>query len=224
MIILLTNDDGIHSKKLKYARKVLEKFGKVYTVAPAEEQSAKSMSLSIGGFKVNEINEQEYSVEGTPVDCVNFALGGLNLRPDLVVSGINDGYNLGFDTRYSGTVGACLQAQYFGFNSIAFSSDRKGFAMVELEFEKTLKYILDNKLYSPKYTLNVNFPREKFEESNGLLDDVKIFHHEYEYKPELIDGHYYPNRRIVVSGDLPKNTDAYGFHNGYTTISKITIW
>lgn len=223
MIFLLTNDDGIDSKKLKYAKSILEKYGVVYTVAPAQEQSAKSMSLSIGGFKVNKINDYEYSVEGTPVDCVNYALGGLNIRPDIVVSGINDGYNLGFDTRYSGTVGACLQAQYFGFNSIAFSSDRKGSKMVESEFEKTLKYILDNKLYSPKFTLNVNFPREKFDHSQGLLDDVEVFHHEYEYKPELIDGHYYPNRRIVVNKELPEKTDAYGFHHGYTTISKITI-
>ncbi|MGS0972633.1 MAG: 5'/3'-nucleotidase SurE [Candidatus Izemoplasmataceae bacterium] len=223
MIILLTNDDGIQSKKLKFAKVVLEKYGKVYTVAPAEEQSAKSMSLSIGGFKVNKINDQEFSVEGTPVDCVNFALGGLNLRPDLVVSGINDGYNLGFDTKYSGTVGACLQAQYFGFNTVAFSSDRKGFRMVESEFEKTFEYIINKKMYSGKYTLNVNFPREKFEKSNGLLDNVEVFHHEYEYKPELIDGHYYPNRRIVINKELPEKTDAYGFHNGYTTISKITI-
>lgn len=223
MIFLLTNDDGIDSKKLKYAKSILSKYGVVYTVAPAEEQSAKSMSLSIGGFKVNKINDYEHSVEGTPVDCVNFALGGLNLRPDIVISGINDGYNLGFDTRYSGTVGACLQAQYFGFNSIAFSSDRQGSKMVEMEFENTLKHILDYHLYSTKYTLNVNFPREKFDQSEGLLDDVEVFHHEYEYKPELIDGHYYPNRRIVVNKDLPEKTDAYGFHHGYTTISKITI-
>lgn len=223
MIILLTNDDGIQSKKLGFAKLVLQKYGTVYTVAPAEEQSAKSMSLSIGGFKVNKINDQEYSVEGTPVDCVNFALGGLNLRPDIVVSGINDGYNLGFDTKYSGTVGACLQAQYFGFNTIAFSSDRKGFKMVESEFEKTFEHILNNKMYSGEYTLNVNFPREKFDRSKGLLDNVEVFHHEYEYKPELIDGHYYPNRRIVINKELPEKTDAYGFHHGYTTISKITI-
>lgn len=223
MNILLTNDDGITSEKLKYAKGILSKYGTVYTVAPAKEQSAKSMSLTIGGFKVNKISDYEYSVEGTPVDCVNFALGGLNLRPDLVVSGINDGYNIGFDTRYSGTVGACLQAQYFGFNTVAFSSDRKGDKMVKLEFEKTLKHILDNALYSGDYTLNVNFPPEKFETSNGTIDDVEVYHHEYEYKPELIDGHYYPNRRIVVNKELPKKSDAYGFHFGYTTISKIAI-
>jgi len=223
MIILLTNDDGIKSKKLEFAKMILKKYGTVYTVAPEEEQSAKSMSLTIGGFKVNKINHEEYSVVGTPVDCVNFALGGLNLKPDLVVSGINDGYNLGFDTRYSGTVGACLQAQYFGFSTIAFSSDRKGFNMVKSEFERTLQHILDNKMYSSKFTLNVNFPREKFDQSNGLLDNVEVYHHEYEYKPELIDGCYYPNRTIVVNKELPEKTDAYGFHHGYTTISKIVI-
>jgi len=142
MIILLTNDDGIKSSKLHYAKEILRKYGTVYVVAPLVEQSAKSMALTIGGFKYNKIDEFTYSVEGTPIDCVNFSLGGLNLHPDLVVSGINDGYNLGFDTKYSGTVGACFQAQYFGFETIAFSSDNKGTSMVKKEFEKSLNYIL----------------------------------------------------------------------------------
>ncbi len=220
MIILLTNDDGINSKKIQFAKSVLEKYGTVYTVAPLVEQSAKSMALTIGGFIFHKIDEFNYSIEGTPVDCINFSLGGLNLRPDIVVSGINDGYNLGFDTKYSGTLGACFQAQYFGFKTIAFSSDNKGIDMVKSEFEKTLKYIFDNNLLSESYTLNVNFPKESLKEVNGILH-TELFYQKYEYKPEMINNKYIPNRKIVKTENLPKNSDAYAYRIGYTSISKL---
>ena len=222
MLILLTNDDGINSEKLLYAKKVLSKYGTVYTVAPSIEQSAKGMALTIGGFHYKKIDDFNYSVEGTPVDCVNFSLGGLNLRPDLVISGINDGYNLGFDTKYSGTLGACFQAQYFGFKTIAFSSDNKGMEMVKKEFESVLKYILDNNLLSEGYTLNVNFPKENLDVSKGILH-TKLFYQEYEYKPEMVNSKYIPNRRIVKKDDLPGDSDAYAYRKGYTSISKIYI-
>ena len=222
MIILLTNDDGINSNKIQYAKKILEKYGTVYTVAPLVEQSAKGMALTIGGFYYNKIDEFNYSIEGTPVDCINFSLGGLNLRPDLVVSGVNDGYNLGFDTKYSGTLGACFQAQYLGFKTIAFSSDNKGIIMVESEFEKSLQYILDNNLLSKEYTLNVNFPKESLEKSNGILH-TNLFFHKYEYHPQMINGKYIPNRKIIRIEDIPKDSDAYAYRIGYTSISKLRI-
>jgi len=222
MIILLTNDDGINSEKLIYAKEILKKYVTVYTVAPEIGQSAKGMALTIGGAYFTKIDEYNYSVQGTPVDCINFSLGGLNLRPDLVVSGINHGYNLGFDTKYSGTLGACFQAQYFGFNTIAFSSDYRGIKVVESEFEKTFKHIIENKIYSSSYTLNVNFPKEDAEKSKGILD-TKLFYQEYEYKPEIIDSKYIPNRSIVRTENLPKDSDAYAIRNGYTSISKLYI-
>ncbi len=222
MLILLTNDDGINSTKLIYAKEVLKKYGTVYTIAPAIEQSAKSMALTIGGVNYKKIDEFTYSVEGTPVDCVNFSLGGLKLTPDLVVSGINNGYNLGFDTKYSGTLGACFQAQYFGFKSIAFSSDNKGISMVKKEFEKSLKYVLDNDLLSTKYTLNINFPKESFKQSKGILH-TELFYQKYNYKPAILNNKYIPNRKIIENNNLPKNTDAYAFKKGYTSISKLYV-
>lgn len=222
MKILLTNDDGINSSKIQYAKEVLSKYGTVYTVAPAVEQSAKGMALTIGGFHYKKMDDYTYSVEGTPVDCVNFALGGLNLRPNLVVSGINDGYNLGFDTKYSGTLGACFQAQYFGFKTIAFSSDNKGIEMVKKEFERSLRYILDNNMLSTEYTLNVNFPRESVDASKGIMH-TKLFYQKYEYKPEMVNSKYIPNRRIVRTEILPEDSDAYAFRKGYTSITKLYI-
>ena len=220
MIILLTNDDGIHSEKLIFARNILMKYGTVFTVAPSIEQSAKGMALTIGGFKYEKIDEFNYSIEGTPVDCVNFSLGGLRLMPDLVVSGINNGYNLGFDTKYSGTLGACFQAQYFGYKTIAFSSNNKGMKMIKNEFENSLEYILNNNLLSGDYTLNVNFPKETVLKSKGILH-TNLFYQKYEYKPEMINNKYMPNRRIVRTDNLPKDSDAYAIRNGYVSITKL---
>lgn len=222
MIIVLTNDDGISSNKLKYTKSILEKFGTVYTVAPSVEQSAKSMALTIGGFTFKKIDEFNYAVDGTPVDCVNFALAGMNLRPDLVVSGTNHGYNIGVDINYSGTVGATKQAQYFGFKSLALSADRRGDTILEQELEKTLNHIFDNKMLSTEHSINVNFPREKFVTSKGILDTV-VYHQLFEYKPEINDNMFLPNRQYVFGQDVPENSDAYAYKEGYTSISKVIL-
>ncbi len=222
MIFLLTNDDGIQSPKLQYTKNVLEKFGTVYTVAPSTEQSAKGMSLTIGGFNFEKIDDYNYAVEGTPVDCVNFAFGGLKLNPDITFSGTNHGYNLGIDTKYSGTVGACLQAQYFGFPSVALSADRRGDSILEQELEKTVKHIIDSKLYSIDYTLNVNFPREKFGKSEGILM-TDIHYHQFQYYPEIEGKKFKPNRTYIHEGNLPEGTDTWAYAKGFTSISKIKI-
>lgn len=223
MVIVLTNDDGIESSKLKYARKILSKYGTVYTVAPKNEQSAKGMSLTIGGFNYNKIDDYNYSVEGTPVDCVNFALGGLNLRPDFLFSGVNNGYNLGFDIKYSGTVGACFQAQYFGMKSIAVSTDYKGSSVLEKELEKTLDYIMDNDMLSEEYSLNVNFPPEHAIESKGIKHTVP-FYRKYDYRPKLTNDRYEPNRKLIKDDELPAESDGFAIRHGYTSISKLKIW
>lgn len=220
MIFLLTNDDGFDSKKIKYTKEILQKFGTVYTVAPKTEQSAKSMSLTIGGFDFEKVDEFNYKVEGTPVDCINFAFGGLNIRPDITVSGTNDGYNIGIDTRYSGTVGACLQAQYFGCPTIAFSADKAGELILKQELEKTLRYMLDNKLPSKDYTLNVNFPRDSFETSKGiLLSD--LHHFQFTYSPVIKGNRFEPHRSYIEDVNLIKGTDTWAYVKGYTSITKI---
>jgi 5'-nucleotidase len=220
--ILLTNDDGIESEKLHYTKKVLQEYGTVYVVAPKFEQSAKSMALTIGGFDYEKLEDKTYAVSGTPVDCVNFAYGSLEIDFDLVVSGTNNGYNLGIDTRYSGTVGAALQAQYFGYNTIALSSDRNGSVILNKELKKTLDYIFENKLLSQEYTLNVNFPRDKFIESNGIMM-TELYYHKFEYKPKVTDTFYHPNRQYIHRGILPEGTDTYAYAKGYTSITKIKV-
>jgi len=220
MIFLLTNDDGFDSIKIKYTKEILEKFGTVYTVAPKTEQSAKAMSLTIGGFNFEKVDEFNYKIEGTPVDCINFAFTGLKIVPNITVSGTNNGYNIGIDTRYSGTVGACLQAQYFGCPSIALSADHHGETMLKQELEKTLNFILENKLPSKDYTLNVNFPRDSFATSEGIiLTDLHYF--KFKNTPIIKGNKFEPHRSYIEDINLPEGSDTWAYIKGYTSISKI---
>lgn len=123
LLILLTNDDGAESKGLVVLKEELSPLGTVMVVAPAEERSAVSHGLTIHQpIRVREIAGNHYAVTGTPVDCVLFAVRKLLPRlPDLVVSGINCGPNLGDDILYSGTVAAAREAALYRVPALAVS-------------------------------------------------------------------------------------------------------
>jgi 5'-nucleotidase len=123
MRILLTNDDGIASPALAQLRRVLSPFGRVITIAPDRNQSASSQSLTLHRpLRIHEVAEDTYSVDGTPTDCVLVAFHGeLGERPDLVVSGINHGPNMGEDVFYSGTVAAAIEGVLQGVPGVAAS-------------------------------------------------------------------------------------------------------
>ncbi len=121
--ILVTNDDGYFSTGIAALTQELELIGEVYVVAPASEQSATAHSLTLTRpLRVRENGERRYSVDGTPTDCVLLALTKiLPFRPDIVVSGINHGANLGDDVTYSGTVAGAFEAAIFKLPGIAVS-------------------------------------------------------------------------------------------------------
>lgn len=125
--ILITNDDGFHSEGLTILENTLKKLGEVIVVAPDKERSAVSFSLTLHRpLRVTELRKNFFIVDGTPADCINIALKELiKEMPDLVVSGINLGPNLGDDTLFSGTVSAAIQAVLFGIPSIAISAISK---------------------------------------------------------------------------------------------------
>ncbi|MEM6454538.1 MAG: 5'/3'-nucleotidase SurE [Acidobacteriota bacterium] len=127
MRILVTNDDGIFSEGIHALADAAAAIGSdVTVVAPDREQSATSHSLTLHRpLRVRKVRPGWYSVDGTPTDCVNMALNGLlkDARPDLVVSGINLGPNLGDDVTYSGTVSATFEANLYGIPAVAFSLD-----------------------------------------------------------------------------------------------------
>ena len=121
--ILVTNDDGYFSEGIAALSESLASVGEVFVVAPASEQSATAHSITLTRpLRVRQLEERKYSVDGTPTDCVLLAITKiLPVRPDIVVSGINHGANLGDDVTYSGTVAGALEASIFRLPGIAVS-------------------------------------------------------------------------------------------------------
>jgi 5'-nucleotidase len=160
--ILVTNDDGIFSEGLKALSEVLSGLGDVFVVAPDRERSAAGHSLTLHHpLRVEEVSKNSFSVDGTPTDCVNLAMNGmLPVRPDMVVSGINKGGNMGDDITYSGTVAAALEGTLLGVPSIAVSLAAKK----DFVFERAARFAADTAAMVmerglPKDTLlNINVP------------------------------------------------------------------
>ena len=164
MKILISNDDGYQAPGLVALYEALKDVGEVEVVAPEHNNSAKSNALTLHSpLYVHEAANGFRYVNGTPADCVHVALTGfLSWRPDLVVSGINNGANMGDDTIYSGTVGAAMEGYLFGIPAIAFSQVEKGWAHIddaariarELVLYLTRHHTTDGK----HWLLNVNIP------------------------------------------------------------------
>lgn len=124
--ILVTNDDGVFSEGIKLLKDALAEIADVTVVAPDREQSASGHSLTLNRpLRMQMLEERVYSVDGTPTDCVNLASRWLmkDDPPDLIVSGINFGFNLGDDVTYSGTVSATFEGSLMGIPSVAFSQE-----------------------------------------------------------------------------------------------------
>lgn len=164
-IILVSNDDGIRSEGILKLASALRRVGTVYVVAPDREKSAASHSLTLHRpLRVDEVAPKMYAVDGTPTDCVTLAVNGvLPVRPDIVVSGINKGGNMGEDVSYSGTVSAAMEGTLLGIPSIAVSLvARSGydFSRAAAFSARLARYVLKKGV--PKDTLlNVNVPPVK---------------------------------------------------------------
>jgi 5'-nucleotidase len=124
--ILVTNDDGVRSEGIHVLARNLQRLGDVVVVAPHAEASAIGHALTLRRpLRVEQVADRVYEVDGTPTDCVNIAIAKvLGAPPDLIVSGINKGYNLGDDVTYSGTVAGALEGALLGIPSIAVSLER----------------------------------------------------------------------------------------------------
>ncbi len=163
MRILVTNDDGIFSEGIKLLADALTEIGEVVVVAPDREQSASGHSLTLSRpLRIRRVRRHWFTVDGTPTDCVNLAVQGLLKEepPDLVVSGINFGVNLGNDVTYSGTVSAAFEASLQGLPAIAFSLEVEegySFARAAALARDVVTAIAPGE-QPPGLLLNVNFP------------------------------------------------------------------
>jgi 5'-nucleotidase len=177
MRILLTNDDGVHAPGIKAMYKALVKMGEVTVVAPDGERSSISQAITLSHPVFHRVvpfegRTKAHAVSGTPADCVKFACAVLMKdKPDLVVSGINDGSNDGCSVFYSGTVGAAREGSLLGIPSLALSLDCReacDFTSAAVWGGKAVRWVINNGL--PKGTfLNVNVPDLPRSKIKGLV-------------------------------------------------------
>lgn len=183
MNILISNDDGYQAPGIVALYEALKDLADVEVVAPEHNNSAKSNALTLHSpLYVNRAPNGFRYVNGTPADCVHIALTGLlKQRPDLVVSGINNGANMGDDTIYSGTVGAAMEGHLFGVPAIAFSQVDKGWANLDAAAQvarRLVQQLLPTLQQSvggpavahaaPPWLLNVNIPNLAVAEIRGF--------------------------------------------------------
>jgi 5'-nucleotidase len=166
MRILITNDDGIAAPALPHLVNWAKTLGEVTVVAPKIEQSGKSQAIDF--FREVEIKRtprlgdtEAWAMDSTPADCVRFGITGLKKKYDLVISGINKGFNLGHDIAYSGTVGAIMEAARLGVPAIAFSMDYEANAEKVIPYlDGVLDFMNENGLWECGSLYNVNIPND----------------------------------------------------------------
>ncbi|NMM04939.1 5'/3'-nucleotidase SurE [Polaromonas sp.] len=181
MKILICNDDGYQAPGIVALYEALKTIADVEVVAPEQNNSAKSNALTMHSpmYVQTATNGFRY-INGTPADCVHIALTGLlGYRPDLVVSGINNGANMGDDTLYSGTVGAAMEGYLFGVPAIAFSQTERGWAFIDVAARRARELVQQlipsleavaagaQPMLAP-WLLNVNIPNLPNEQLKGV--------------------------------------------------------
>ena len=225
--ILLTNDDGIHSDGIIKLEEALKEAGDVYVVAPASEMSGASHSLTLSRpLRIRRIDSRHWAVDGTPTDCVTLALHQIippDERPDVCVSGINHGSNMGDDATYSGTVAGALEAAILGVPGIALSL----VSGEDYDFEHAARFAVTavRKVLAdglPEGTLlNINFPR-------GPLSGVRVTTLGVKNATPVITEHtdprgkaYYWIGQRILQDNNAEGTDFCAVREGYVSVTPL---
>jgi 5'-nucleotidase len=229
MKILVSNDDGYLAPGIIALADALRPIAEIVVVAPDSNRSGSSNSLTLDRpLSVYRADNGFYFVNGTPSDCVHVALtGGLAFKPDLVVSGINQGQNMGDDTLYSGTVAAATEGFLFGIPAIAFSQADKGWANVDAAARIAREFVeRDFHMLQKPYLLNVNIPNLSYEEIKGIRATRLGKRHESEAVIRTQDPH---GREIFWIGpagkakDSGEGTDFHAVANGFVSVTPLQI-
>ncbi len=209
MKILVSNDDGYLATGINVLTEALVEIADVVVVAPDRNRSAASNSLTVHSpLRVSKIADNRYTVDGTPSDCVHLALTGLlDDEPDLVVSGINHGANLGDDVIYSGTVAAAMEGRFLGLPTIAVSlaGDRLTHFDTAARVVTDMVQKLERASLAADVTLNVNVPDRPYDELTGVVAARLGFRHKSEPVIRARDPH---GRTIYWVGPAGKGQDA----------------
>ena len=224
MRILITNDDGVRAAGLLPLIKFCMQLGEVTTIVPLVEQSGKSQGIELKHpFRVHELELEPgilaYAIESTPADCVRYGVLARKWEFDLVISGINRGFNLGVDSLYSGTVAAAKEAALLGLPAIALSTSIACYDRAHEQLDRVFTYIRDNHLMELHGLYNINIPEDpkgfRITRQGGpyYSDDFGLSE----------DGMCTPNGVCVHvnTGDLTLDTDAVV--SGYFSILPMTV-
>jgi 5'-nucleotidase len=231
MRFLISNDDGIYAKGIQVLARRMAQLGEVTIVAPEKNHSGASNSLTLGDpIRVKEIEERTFRVTGTPSDCVHLALTGLvDKDPDMVISGINFGANLGDDVIYSGTVAAAIEGRFLGLPAIAVSlvySDSPKHFETAAEAVAIIVGRLQHDPLPADTILNINVPDIPWDEVNGF--EVTRLGHRHRAKDSIRteDPQGRPLYWIGPSGpgrDAGPGTDFNAVERGYISITPIQV-
>jgi 5'-nucleotidase len=222
--ILVTNDDGYFSEGLIALTAALKMIGDVTVVAPASEQSATAHSLTLTRpLRVRRIDERHYSIDGTPTDCVTLALTKImDERPEIVVSGINHGANLGDDVTYSGTVAGALEASIFKLPGIAVSlTSRDGDFTAAAKFAADLTLQVLKEGLPEGTILNVNIPPGEIRGARLTHQGIKIAHVHIVEGVDPRGRNYYWIGEQEVSWKLDPGSDYEAIQEGLVSITPL---
>jgi 5'-nucleotidase len=230
--ILVSNDDGVYAPGITILAEGLAKIADVSVVAPDRDRSGASNSLTLDApLRVKQLDNGYYFVQGTPTDCVHLATTGLLPKlPDLVVSGINDGANLGDDIFYSGTVAAAMEGRFMGLPALALSligngDKKKCFQTGVTVAKKIIQQLLANPL--PKNTiLNINIPNLPYEQLNGFEITRLGTRHRAEQSMPAVDPRGHTIYWIGPPGfeqDAGPGTDFYAVAHNRVSITPVLL-
>ncbi len=230
MKILISNDDGYLATGINALTDALEKVADVVVVAPDRNRSAASSSLTLHTpLRVSEYGKNRYKVDGTPSDCVHLAVTGfLGYEPDLVVSGINHGANLGDDVIYSGTVAAAMEGRFLGLPTIAVSlvgHDLRHFDTAARVASELVQKIERSSL-AADIVLNVNVPDRPYDALTGLHATRLGFRHKSEQILRDTDPYGRPIYWVGPAGkgqDAGEGTDFYAVEHGGVAITPLKV-
>jgi 5'-nucleotidase len=231
MHFLVSNDDGIEARGIQVLSDRMRQSGRVTIVAPDRNCSGASNSLTLESpVRIDEIGERTYRVRGTPTDCVHIALTGLLEKdPDIVVSGINAGANLGDDVIYSGTVAAAMEGRFLGLPAIAVSlvfDERPEHYETAAEAVSLLVERLRSDPLPADTILNINVPDRPWQEIRGI--EVTRLGHRHRAEPvvKMDDPRGRPMYWIGPAGegeDAGPGTDFDAIHRGYISVTPIHV-
>jgi 5'-nucleotidase len=237
MRILLTNDDGVHAPGLKVLEEIARQFSDdIWICAPSEEQSGAGHSLTLTRpVRLQQLGERRFAVTGTPTDSVMMALRTVMPdAPDLILSGVNRGANLGDDVTYSGTVSAAIEGALAGIRSIAFSQvyaregmgDDVPFGAAREWGPKVLAPLIDAPM-AERTLINVNFPALAPEAVKGIRV-VRQGFHDYS-RGSIVEGRdprgyrYFWFGLHAIEHTMDHGTDLEAIDDGYIAVTPLQL-